>query len=248
MKIILSPAKKMRRDTDSLPTHSAPYFLPEAQKILDYLRTLSFSQLSSLWGCSEAIALQNIQRLQQMDLHRGLTPAVLSYDGLAFQHMAPGVFTDSQLEYVQQHLRILSGFYGVLRPMDGITPYRLEMQAKAAVCGCGSLYEFWGKALYDCVRDSDGVIINLASREYSRCIEKYLTGEDTFITCVFAESSGGKPVQKGTLAKMARGEMVRFLAEHQITDPAGMQQFDRLGFRFCRELSSDREYFFLRKK
>jgi len=160
--------------------------------------------------------------------------------------MAPAVFEEGQLSYVQEHLRILSGFYGVLKPMDGVTPYRLEMQAKANIGGRKNLYDFWGDRLYEEVRDDSGIIINLASKEYSKCIEKYLQKEDTYITCTFCEMVNGKPVQKGTYAKMARGEMVRFMAEHQIEDVEEIKKFDRLGYVFREDLSKKSEYVFER--
>ena len=196
---------------------------------------------------NETIARLNYGRFQDMDLERRLTPALLSYEGIQYQYMAPGVFEQGQWDYVQEHLRILSGFYGILKPLDGIVPYRLEMQAKAAVGGHKDLYAFWGKCLYGQVRDESGIIINLASREYSKCIEKYLTKQDRYITITFCERSGSKMVTKGTYAKMARGEMVRFMAEKRLEDPAGIRRFDRLGYGFREDLSSDREYVFERK-
>lgn len=152
------------------------------------------------------------------------------------------------LRYVQEHLRILSGFYGVLKPMDGVTPYRLEMQAKPVIDGVEGLYRFWGRKLYEEVTDASHVTVNLASKEYSKCIEAYLKPEDRFITCIFGELSGDRIIQKGVYAKMARGEMVRFLAEHQITDPEEMRSFCGLGYRFREELSTDTEYIFVKTK
>lgn len=246
MKMILSPAKKMNVNTDSLDYTKLPEYLEQAEDILKWLQSKSYAQLKKLWGCNDKIAEQNFIRLEQMDLRRNLTPAIISYEGIAYQYMAPAVFEYGQLGYVQEHLRILSGFYGILRPMDGVTPYRLEMQARAAVGGCKDLYELWGSRLYDSVRDRDGVIINLASKEYSKCIEKYLTNQDTYITCIFGELAGAKIVQKGTYAKMARGEMVRFMAENRIEDPARLREFDRLHYRYREELSSETEYVFIR--
>ena len=101
--------------------------------------------------------------------------------------MAPSVFEDSQFEYVQNHLRILSAFYGVLKPLDGVTPYRLEMQAKVGIGDAKNLYEYWGDMLYCSVIDNSRIIINLASKEYSKSIEKYLTLRDKYITIVFCE-------------------------------------------------------------
>jgi hypothetical protein len=181
-----------------------------------------------------------------MNLHNAWTPAVLSYEGIAYQYMTPAVFTDLEIEYVQEHLRILSGFYGVLKPLDSVKPYRLEMQAKVDVAGHRNLYEFWGDKLYKSVRDETGVIINLASAEYSKCIQKYLTSQDTYITCTFGEMSGNRMVTKGTYAKMARGEMVRYMAENQVEDPEEIKKFDRLGYRYREDLSTEAEWVFER--
>ena len=142
MKIILSPAKKMNIDTDTLEYQGMPVYLKETKEIFSWMKEKTYEELKSLWGCNESIARQNVERLQYMDLQRNLTPAVLAYEGIAYQYMAPTVFEESQLDYVQKHLRILSGFYGVLKPMDGVQPYRLEMQAKADVNGRKSLYDF----------------------------------------------------------------------------------------------------------
>ena len=176
-----------------------------------------------------------------------LTPAVLSYEGIAFQYMAPSVFENSQFEYVQNHLRILSAFYGILKPMDGVTPYRLEMQAKVGIGDAKNLYEYWHDMLYRSVIDESRIIINLASKEYSKCIEKYLTPKDKYITISFCEQAGNKLVTKGTYAKMARGEMVRFMAENDIENPDDIKKFDRLGYIFRSDLSSDSKYVFERK-
>lgn len=248
MRIIFSPAKKMNVDFDCLEPTALPGLLPQTEQILCWLREQSYEALKILWKCSDRIAEQNFERLQRMDLKSGLTPAVLSYEGIAYQYMAPAVFEEKQLAYVQEHLRILSGFYGVLRPLDGVTPYRLEMQARAGIAGHRNLYDFWGSSLYEMVRDSGGVIVNLASKEYAKCIEKYITGQDTYITVVFCESSGDKLVTKGTYAKMARGDLVRFMAEKGIVQPVDIREYNRLGYRFREELSTDTEYIFEREK
>jgi cytoplasmic iron level regulating protein YaaA (DUF328/UPF0246 family) len=247
MRIILSPAKKMNVDTDKLEYSGLPVFLEQTEKILSWLREQSYSELQKLWGCNEKIAEQNYKRVKEMNLHSQLTPAILSYEGIAFQYMAPAVFEDSSFDYVQDHLRILSGFYGVLKPMDGVTPYRLEMQAKARIDGKKDLYDLWGARLYKEVRDESGVIINLASKEYSKCIEKYLKKDDLYITVNFCEMSGEKLVTKGTYAKMARGEMVRFMAENRIEDPDDIKKFDRLGYVYREDLSGETEIVFLKK-
>lgn len=248
MKILLSPAKKMNVDLDTLEYIDLPVYLDQAEQIIAWLKGKSYEELKSLWKCNDKIAEQNVERLQHMNLHKNLTPALLSYEGIAYQYMAPAVFEHNQLQYVQSHLRILSAVYGVLKAMDGVTPYRLEMQAKAAIDGHKNLYDFWGSKLYEQVRDEDGLIINLASKEYSKCIEKYLTEEDTYITCTFVEMANGKLVTKGTYAKMARGEMVRYMAERNIETPQEIKKFDRLGYVFRENLSSEVEYVFERSK
>ena len=174
MKIIISPAKKMKVDTDSLPVQGSPVFLEQTERIYESLRKMSYEELKKLWDCNDKLAELNYRRLGEMELRRNLTPAVIAYEGLQYQHMSPLVFTDKGLSYIQDHLRILSGFYGVLKPFDGVTPYRLEMQAQLSVDGAVDLYAFWGKRLYSAVLDVDKVIINLASKEYARTVEKYL--------------------------------------------------------------------------
>ena len=247
MKIILSPAKKMNRNTDE-PYFTMPVFMDDTKIIMQWVQGLSYAEAKKLWACNDKIAGENFQRFAHMDLYHQLTPAILSYEGIAYQYMAPLVFEYGEFDYVQDNLRILSAFYGVLKPMDGVTPYRLEMQAKAKIAGKKDLYEYWGDRIYKEVLDDSRIIINLASREYSKCIEKYLQPEDVFVTCIFGEFVGEKIVQKGVYAKMARGEMVRFMAENRISEPEGLKGFNRLGYGFRADLSDDREYVFIKEK
>lgn len=167
MKILISPAKKMRSDPDTLAPEALPALLPETERLLAALRAMTPGELQALWRCSDAIAAQNLERLRDMDLRRRLTPALLSYVGLQYQYMAPGVLEQRQYDYLQTHLRILSGFYGVLRPFDGVTPYRLEMGARLKTEGARDLYAFWGDKLARALEPGDGPVVDLASREYS---------------------------------------------------------------------------------
>lgn len=248
MKIIISPAKKMNIDTDTFAPMGLPVFLSRTKELMDYMKGLSYEEAKMLWSCNDKIAAQNFERYAQMDLERGLTPAILSYEGIQYQYMSPMVFSETALDYVQKNLRILSGFYGIVKPFDGVTPYRLEMQAKASIGGFKDLYEYWGESLYqELTSDGEHLILNLASKEYSKCIEKYLGENDLFVTCVFGEEIDGKVVQKGTLAKMARGEMVRFLAENEIDSLEGVKNFHGLGYEFSEELSGEKEYIFIKK-
>lgn len=142
--------------------------------------------------------------------------------------------------------RILSGFYGVVRAMDGVVPYRLEMQAKIFMDGYHNLYDYWGDALYQSVMDESRVLINLASKEYSKCIEKYLRHDDRYISCIFGELEDGKIVQKGVYAKMARGEMVRYLTSIQAEKPEQLKDFYQSGYQFDEARSDDATYVFIR--
>ena len=247
MKIIISPAKKMNVDTDSLPWQSMPAFLPQAEELAGVLRFMDSSELKKLWKCNDQILELNLRRLKEMDLHRCLTPAILAYEGIQYRYMAPEVFSWAALEYIKDHLRILSGFYGVLRPFDGVTPYRLEMQAKLKTDRARDLYGYWGDSLAAHLAADTDCIVNLASREYSICISKYLPEHVRFLTCVFGEEKDGKIIEKGTMCKMARGEMVRFLAENQITNPEQIRTFDRLSYRFDESRSDGNRFVFLRE-
>ncbi len=248
MKIIISPAKKMKVNTDTLEVRALPVYLHEAEYLRQYLSELSYEELKSLWKCNDQIAQINYERVQTMNLRMQLTPALLSYEGIQYQYMAPAVLEDGQWEYVQEHVCILSGFYGVVHPLDGVTPYRLEMQTKVNLPNVKNLYEYWGEKIYREVSADTEVIVNLASKEYSKCVEKYLTPEIRYITCVFAEYKGDKVIEKGTYAKMARGEMVRFLAEREAERPEKMKSFCRLGYRYSEKESTKDRYVFLKEQ
>ena len=246
MRIIISPAKKMVVDTDSFAVKDPPIFLERAERLKSALQDMSPAELQALWKCNAAIAKLNVERLSAIDLRRRLTPAILSYEGIQYQYMAPRVMETAQLDRLQEHLRILSGFYGLLRPFDGVTPYRLEMQAKLPVDGHRDLYGFWGGALARELAAETDFVLNLASKEYSRAVEPHLPKSVRFLTCTFGEWKGGKIVEKGTLCKMARGQMVRWLAENGVTSCTDIRAFDQLGHRFQPELSTESHYVFLK--
>jgi len=249
MRIILSPAKQMI-DSDYAPDKmGVPVFSKKSKVILEYLKDLSYADIKALWGTSDKIAIYSYEKLSKSEITRNLSPALLTYDGIAFKYMSPVVFDNDQYSYVENHLRILSGLYGVLKPMDGICFYRLEMQAKTKIKKTKDLYEYWGKDIYDEITkdNDDGIIINLASKEYSKCVEKYLEPKDNFITCEFGELDlSGKVIQKGVYCKMARGEMVRYMAENQIEDINAIKNFTGLGYRYNEDLSSENLFIFIR--
>ena len=247
MRIIIAPAKKMIVDTDSFAVDGPPQFLERAERLKAVLQAMSPQELQALWKCNDAIAGLNVERLEHMDLRRNLTPAIIAYEGIQYRYMAPGVMEAAHLDYLRAHLRILSGFYGLLRPFDGVTPYRLEMQAKLAVDGCRDLYQFWGGLLARQLAAQTDFVLNLASKEYSKAVEPHLPEHVRFLTCTFGEWKGGKVMEKGTQCKMARGQMVRWMAERQIDAPENLRAFDQLGYRFHGELSAENHYVFLKQ-
>lgn len=246
MRIIIAPAKKMRADPDSLAPAGLPDFLPETEVLCAALRSMDPAALQRLWKCNDRIAALNVRRLEEMNLRRNLTPAILAYEGIQYQYMAPGIFSREEYAYVQTHLRILSGFYGLLRPFDGVTPYRLEMQAKLAVGGARDLYGFWGDRLARRLFAETDLILNLASKEYSLCVSRFLEPSVRFFTCVFGQEKDGKILEQGTQCKMARGEMVRYLAETGAETLEAVRGFDRLDYRFSPAHSDEETLVFLR--
>ena len=145
--IIISPAKKMNVVDGALPVRGEPRFLDRTRVLMEAVQALSYDEAKALWKCSDKLTAQNYERFAHMDLARAVTPAVIAYEGIQYQHLAPRVMDERGLDYLDRHLRVLSGFYGVLRPFDAVLPYRLEMQARLAVDGARDLYEFWGASL-----------------------------------------------------------------------------------------------------
>lgn len=248
MKIIISPAKKMRADNDFLEPRAMPELLSKTKCLQKYLQSLSYEELKKLLCCNDRIAKESFRQIQEMDLYRSPAPALLSYVGIQYQYMAPQLFTAEQFAYAQEHLRILSGFYGLLRPFDGVVPYRLEMQAKCRTDFCKSLYDFWKDDIYRLLTKEDDTIFNLASSEYSKAVAPFINKGVRFITVTFCEAEEEKIVEKGVYVKMARGEMVSWLAKQQTDDPRDAKYFDRLGYHYSGAMSSDYHYVFIRDK
>ena len=248
MKIIISPAKKMNIDDDIFEYRSKPVFFEQAEEIMNYMKNLSYDECKTIWKCSDKLAQLNYDWVVNMDLNYRLTPALFSYEGIQYQYMGARVLSRDALEYLQDNLRILSGFYGILKPLDGVVPYRLEMQSKFINYKNKDLYEYWADKIANSLFEETNLIINLASKEYSKCVEKYLKNSPgtKFITCVFGEINGDKVIEKGTLAKMARGEMVRYLAQNKICDLEGLKRFDKLGYKYSQEKSNENTYVFIK--
>lgn len=247
MRIIISPAKKMKREDDVFLPRQKPVFLKDTEEILQYLKSLDYHELKLIWKTSDKLTSLNYERIRNMDLEKSLSPAIFSYEGLQYQYLGAGALSYEELDYIEEHLRILSGFYGILRPFDGIVPYRLEMQAKFKDWDYESLYEFWGQRLAKEIGNESKLILDLASKEYSDSIAKDLDKGIRIVKCIFGEIIQGKVKEKATLIKMARGEMVRFMAEKKIKDLEELKSFDRLNYLYRDELSSDEELVFIKK-
>lgn len=257
LRIIVSPAKKMNITDEYSCVPTQPVFLPDTNELHHALTEMSWETLKKLWQCSDKLTDQNYQRLHSFVPEDAITPALLSYEGIQYQYMAPHIFSDTQWNYVSKHLRILSGFYGLLKPTDQVIPYRLEMQAKLKSKTAKDLYDFWGERLYtelikhehleSVQHESDIQILNLASAEYSKSILPFIQSPVTCITCIFGELINDTVKVKGTQAKIARGEMVRWMAEHQIQVIEDVRNFHCLNYMFDVKRSSTTEYVFLKR-
>ena len=246
MKIIISPAKKMRREEYVAPLHR-PMFLKEAGELLSFLRSLSDSEKAKVWKVKGALLSSCLSSLSMLSLEDIGSPAIFSYDGIQYTYMSPSSFTDSMLEYAEKNLRIISGLYGLLKPLDGVETYRLEMESPISIPGYGDLYSYWGGKIASSLMEDERLLVNLASAEYSKAVLPYLPSTVTVVTPVFLDWEKGRYVSKGVYAKMERGEMVRFLAETGAETVEDIMKFSSRGYEFSRFLSDSNTLCFVRK-
>lgn len=243
---VISPAKNMRRAPCVLPP-TEPQFLPQTRQLLAELRGYSPWQLAHEMRINDALAQRAFADFADMDLSQPGTPALLSYHGLQYLNLAPETLSADELLFLQEHLRIVSGFYGLLRPLDGIWPYRLELGGKLRFFG-QNLYGYWSDALYRALFAPGETVINLSSGEYTKAFTPYLRAEDRFITVDFLEPKpGGKLAMRATAAKMARGRMARFIARRRAGDPEELKEFCWSGYRFAPALSTCARWAFVRE-
>lgn len=246
MNILISPAKKMRSDISYIEAKTQPVFLHKTKELLAFLQTLKPEQVKTMLVCNTKIAAESYLAYQHMDICKDVVPALLSYVGIQYTYMAPHIFEDAYFHYVEEHLYILSGFYGILRAFDGVVPYRLELDNKMPFPFSQSLYAFWKDSLYKELVKKDKKILNLASKQYSRIIERYLEDDVHYVTCHFKEIENERLIEKGVYVKMARGEMVRYLAEINAKDFEDVKGFQRLGYAFDESLSDEYTFIFTR--
>lgn len=245
---IISPAKNMKVDRQGTKPETLPYFLEEAKEIGEELKKLSPLDLQLLMKINEKLAEDSFDRIQTMKWDMEGTSAVETYDGIQYKYMDSKTFSDTAKAFARNHLRILSGLYGVVRPYDSIYEYRLEMLTKLPVGEMKNLYTYWNRKIHDrLIEELEGerIVLNLASDEYGKTVRKYIEEPYKMVTCVFKTYSKGKHKVLATAAKMARGSMVRYICENQIDDIEGVKKFDWEGYRYEKSLSSEEELVFL---
>ncbi len=253
MLVLISPAKTLDFDTVPVTTlHSQPRFFQQSQQLIDQLKQLSAQDIASLMSLSDKLAGLNMARFaswaQPFDLHNA-KQAVLAFKGDVYTGLDAETLNQADFEYAQQHLRILSGLYGVLRPLDLIQPYRLEMGTRFSNDKGKDLYEFWGSQLRESIQDEpvlhDGILINLASNEYFKAVDgKKLDAR--VITPVFKDWKNGQYKMISFYAKKARGLMSRFIIDQKPNEPEQIKAFDYEGYRFSAEMSQGDDWVFIR--
>jgi cytoplasmic iron level regulating protein YaaA (DUF328/UPF0246 family) len=255
MLAVVSPAKSLDYDTP-LPTRkrSKAVFLNEAAELVDGLKTQSPDDLSSLMSISESLGELNFERYQEWALPfraSNARQAVLAFKGDVYVGMDAYQFSETDFDFAQEHLRILSGLYGVLRPLDLIRAYRLEMGTKFPNERGANLYQFWGDKISGVLnkqlrRLRTKTLINLASNEYFKSVDLQAL-EASVVTPVFKDWKNGKYKIISFFAKKARGRMSAFLIQNQLSDPEQLKEFDWDGYQYAPALGTESEWVFTRK-
>lgn len=230
---ILSPAKRLVEVTPS-GALSEPEFEHRAQALAGLLREYPAWQLESVLRVNAELALEAYLAYQRFGESGARSPALLSFRGLQYRQLDAASLTEGQMEYAQDHLRLLSALYGVLRPLDGIASYRLEM-ISAFRPGGQTLYRYWGDALCRSLFRSGQLVLNLASQEYARAVKPHLRPGDRMVDVDFLTRVRGRYVAQATHAKMGRGCLARFLVVNRAEHPEQLLSFEDAGFRAARE-------------
>ena len=252
--MLLSPAKTLDYETPATTnSFSIPDYLGKASELVKVLKQKSFLDLMELMQVSQKIAELNVERFNQWKLPfstENAKQAVLAFKGDVYTGLDASALSENRLAYTQSHLRILSGLYGLLRPLDLMQPYRLEMGLKLTTKKGENLYQFWGEKITDALnvllaKQDEPVLINLASNEYFKSVQKKnLDGR--LITPEFKDWKNGKYKMISFFAKKARGLMVRYAIDHNIQKAEVLQNFDYDGYHFNLELSRADKWVFSR--
>lgn len=256
MLIVISPAKTLDFDSKpSIKTHSQPALLKRSEQLIDQLTEFSPFDLEKLMGISAKLAELNVERYHawnQPFKPSNAKQAVLAFKGDVYQGLQAEQMSEKQLQYAQQHLRILSGLYGVLRPLDLIQAYRLEMGIKLSNAKGKNLYEFWGSEITNNINKQlkaidSKYLINLASNEYFRSIQPKLV-EAKIITPVFKDLTNGQYKMISFFAKKARGSMSAWIIKNRVKTLKKLSKFNVDGYRFSQEGSTPQKPLFIRGK
>lgn len=254
MLIVISPAKTLDYETPPATSKATkPLLLDDSQILINDLKTLAPHDISSLMGISDKLGSLNYDRYQQWQLpfnKSNAKQAVLAFQGDVYTGLKAETFNEEQFQFAQQHLRILSGLYGLLRPLDLMQPYRLEMGTKFANARGKDLYQFWGETITDLLNKhlktaKTETLVNLASNEYFKSVKASKLKAD-IITPVFKDLKNGQYKVVSFYAKKARGLMSAYIIEKGITDVSKIKRFTRQGYRYNKELSKNNEWVFTR--
>ncbi|GJH28085.1 peroxide stress protein YaaA [Caballeronia sp. EK] len=256
MIIVLSPAKSLDYETPAhIKKHTLPQFVDDAAELIDGLRELSPQQIGGMMGISDQLAALNFQRYAEwsktFDAHNS-KQAVLAFNGDVYEGFAAKTLSAGDLDFAQNHVRVLSGLYGLLRPLDLLQPYRLEMGTKFPNARGKDLYAFWGEritaALNEQLKKQRGarVLVNCASGEYFKSVRPKLLAAPV-ISPVFEDWKGGRYKIISFHAKRARGLMARFAVENRVDEPEALKSFDSEGYKFDPKASNDTTYVFRRR-
>jgi cytoplasmic iron level regulating protein YaaA (DUF328/UPF0246 family) len=253
MLLIVSPAKALDETKRADIATSESDFLTESNQLISQLKLLSLADVAELMGLSEKLAELNYQRFQSWKLpfDQRAKAAIFLFKGDVYQGIDPNGLSKQQLSYLQNHLRILSGLYGIIRPLDAILPYRLEMGTKLKNPVGKNLYEFWGDKIAQALNQQfeklgSRVLVNLASNEYFKAVQKKSLDAE-IITPIFKDYKNGQYKIISFYAKKARGMMVRYATINQLTTPEGLKNFDYEGYAYCEEESDASNWVFKRK-
>lgn len=251
MLILISPAKTMREEGRQKPV-SIPVLYEKSEVLLEAIRSYCVEDLMKLMKVKESIAKETKQKFQEMRFDTHGVCALESYDGIAFKSMKLDMLDKKAWEYLQQHLRILSGFYGMVKPMDSIYPYRMEMQLRFPVKENKHLYAFWNDTIAQaCLADlknhKEQILINLASKEYDKAILPYVDKKQV-LTIRFCIEKDGVLKTESTQVKMARGLMVSYMAAHQVETKEEIKKFAEDGYWFEESISTEEEFVFVKRK
>jgi len=249
MLVVVSPAKKMDMSPVEGVTPTRPAFRAEAEELAQVARGLDVGDLQKLMKISENLARLNADRFAEFGTMEE-KPAALAFAGDTYQGLEAGSLDADEMTWAQDHFRILSGLYGLLRPLDAIEPYRLEMGSRLATDRGRTLYDYWGdrisKALNAQAREvGTETLVNCASQEYFGAVDRAAL-DLRVITPVFMEEKAGTPKMVSFYAKKARGAMARFVIQHRLTDPEALKEFDTGGYRYNAEMSEGDSMVFLR--